>query len=453
MRAIPLLVALGCGGGGQSPPDADIRTTVVEVNTTRALDLLFVIDDSNSTGDHQSSLAASFPVLVDHLQNLPGGLPDLHLGVITTDMGTKTSSSATPAPPIAPGIPGGCADSGKAGNLLVNGAPVTGSFVSDLEQSDGTRVRNYTGDLAQVFSVMARVGSSGCGFEQPLAAMRAALDNNSANAGFVRPEALLAIVFLVDEDDCSARDLALFSPDNEVQGPRQSFRCTRFGVTCAVGGATPDAMNTPGTKGSCGPSTDPQGLLDPVSGFRDFLVALKGETSLIAVSGIIGNREPFAVELRTINNVSQPALAHSCTFSTPNGNQVADPAVRMQAFLDLFPNRNTTSTICQGDFSSAVLQIASLVGQNFATPCLTAIPADLDPATNGIQPDCIVEDLRGDTVTVIEPCGPVETAPCWKLVNDLECGASPLAQRLEVVRVVAPAPGTVTRMRCLLDGR
>jgi hypothetical protein len=72
--------------------------------------------------------------------------------------------------------------------------------------------------------------------------VRAALDGNPANAGFLRPGATLGVIFLTDEDDCSVRSPTLFSPANAVLGPLESFRCTRFGVTCEDGGGTPDEI-------------------------------------------------------------------------------------------------------------------------------------------------------------------------------------------------------------------
>jgi L-ascorbate metabolism protein UlaG (beta-lactamase superfamily) len=55
---------------------------------------------------------------------------------------------------------------------------------------------------------MAAVGDAGCGFEQHLEASYQALHdvlpNDARNHSFLRSDALLAIVFVADEDDCSA---------------------------------------------------------------------------------------------------------------------------------------------------------------------------------------------------------------------------------------------------------
>ena len=449
--AITLLTA-ACGGGSTPPPDAviDPRQTVVEVPVTenRDLDLLFVIDDSGSMTDKQQNLRNNFPSFIDRLAMGQGGLPNLHLGVVTTDMGTKGSASPSPAPPVGQVGQGGCANDGKGGDLTVNGAAVTGTFLSDIRLPDATRSKNYTGDLATTFGQMASVGATGCGFEQPLAAMRAALDNNPANAGFLRPDALLAVVFLADEDDCSVKDPAFFGPESGSLGPLQSFRCTRFGVTCANGGATPDAMNQLGPKDQCTASTSST-LLDDVAPYRDFLVGLKGDPRKVIVGGILGATEPVVTELRAINGTQAVSLAHSCTYQGPSGIEVGDPAIRLQSFLDLFPDRATISTICQPDLSGALDAIGQLVATTIGSPCVNAPLTDAAPGTPGLQPDCIVEDLVGARVTAIEPCEVAEPT-CWELVPDAAACPSFDNLKLVVVRSDTPDPATVTRMRCVV---
>jgi hypothetical protein len=457
MRAgIAIALVTACGGGNTPGPDASVedqRTTVVEVPVTAnaGLDVLFVVDDSGSMADKQTNLIDNFPNFITKLAAGPTGLPDLHLGVITTDMGTKASGSPTPGPSIGQLGQGGCASTGRAGKLTVGNAPVTGSFISDIRLSDGTRQTNYTGELATVFGQMARVGTAGCGFEQPLASMRAALDNNPSNTGFLRPDALLAVVFLSDEDDCSVTDPAFFSNTNEAMlGPLQSFRCTRFGVTCGMGGTTPAQMNQVGTKGGCTANVASD-LIDPVEDYRDFLVGLKSDPSRVVVSSIMGAIEPVAVELRTINGTSQPALAHSCQFQGNTGPQVADPGVRFKSFTDLFPDRNAFASICQSDLSGALDLIGQLVTTSIGSPCVTQPLADVDPGTPGVQVDCIVEDLVGANATLIQECDAIETPTCWKLESDPAACPSAPGLRLEVVRSGTPDPATVTRMRCIVQ--
>ena len=453
---ITLAVVAACEGGKTPKLDAGIdpRKIVVEVPATpnRDLDILFVVDDSSSMADKQANLVANFPNFINVLATGPGGLPNLHLGVITTDMGTKGSADASPGPAIGQLGQGGCAGLGKGGALQVSGAPVTGTFISDIALTDGSRQKNYTGDLSSVFGMMARVGAGGCGFEQPLASVRAALANNPANAGFLRPSALLAVIFLTDEDDCSISHSTMLGPETAALGPQQSFRCTRFGVTCDTGGTTTDAMNQVGTKSACHANTGSQ-FVDDVAPFHDFLLGLKADARQVIVAGIMGTTDPFAVELRTQpgTGTTSPALAHSCTFNGAAGPEVADPPVRLQAFLDLFPDRSTTSSICQQDLSGALGQVGQLVATTVGSPCIGVVLADSDSTKPGVQPDCIVEDVVGATATLIKECDANNTPTCWRLDTDAVNCTSLDHLKLVVVRSGAPDPATVTRMRCVVE--
>ncbi len=452
-RALPLALvcATACSVPEQQYQGITLETVIeVPVTPNHDLDMLFVIDNSPSMADKQQNLANNFPNFINQLNASEGGLPNVHIGVVNTDLGTKGSGNPTPGPPIGQVGQGGCAGTGNSGKLTTNGASVTGAFLSDIKSTDGTRIKNYTGNLADVFGQMARLGAGGCGFEQPLAAMQAALSNNPANAGFLRQDALLAVIFLTDEDDCSITDPAILGPAGPMFGDLQSFRCTRFGVTCAVGGQTPDAMNAVGAKDQCTASTTSP-FMDSVAGYRNFLVGLKADPTHVLVGGIMGEPQPVATELRTLNGVESPALAHSCSYIGSTGSdEVADPAVRLATFFGLFPDRSVLSTICQPDLSGALTDIGRLVVRTVGNPCLTVSLFDVDPATPGVQEDCVVEDtINNTTITAIDKCG---AAPCWRLVADpLLCPESDHL-KLQIDRTAtAPDPATVTRMRCRLQ--
>jgi hypothetical protein len=64
-------------------------------------------------------------------------------------------------------------------------------------------------NMEQMFACAADVGTGGPGFEMQLHASELALGDRVAdgtNAGFLREDALLAIVYLTDENDCSRHD-------------------------------------------------------------------------------------------------------------------------------------------------------------------------------------------------------------------------------------------------------
>jgi hypothetical protein len=413
-----------------NPEQGRVEFKDIPVNLNRNVDILFVVDDSGSMADKQANLKSNFPKFIEVLNTIQGGLPDVHIGVVTSDVGVNGEDDAAPGTAVGTVGNGGCAGTGKGGNLTVSGAPVTGTFLSDIKQSDGSRVTNYTGDLATVFGQMATVGATGCGFEQHLQAMRRALENNPSNAGFLRADAFLAVIFLADEDDCSMAHSSLLGggdPDPTL-GPKQSFRCTRFGVTCDVGGSTDAAMNQIGVKDQCHPN-DASLYLQKVQKYVDFLKTLKGDPSKVIVAGIIGTTDPFAVESRTTNGVTAPALAHSCTYDpdnnpSTNNSQVADPPTRIQFFLDQFPNRSTATTICQQDLSGGLQLIAELLKAAIGDPCINGTLADVDPNTPGDQFDCQVSYVNNfgkpnAVETVLPECNDaLSNKPCWHLIVD-----------------------------------
>src|SRR5450432_3644146 len=284
-------VLVACGGGKAAPDAAPPMREVASFTTspTRDLDLLLLIDDSG--GDYQQNLATGFDAFLTSLSAIDGGLPNLHLGVATSDMGSTGSLDYDhPAPAIGQVGNGGCSGHGKDGALQLTGAPVTDAYVIDEDDGAGGRHRNYTGTLVDVIATMVKVGAGGCGFEQHLAALRRSL-TNPANAGFRRATANLAVVIIADEDDCSVHEAGLFGPEDATLGALQSFRCTQFGVQCN------EDLSIIGPKTGCAPHEDSQ-YIDGVQPYVDFLDQLVPDRDQLAVAAIVGPATPFAVELR-----------------------------------------------------------------------------------------------------------------------------------------------------------
>ena len=166
----------------------------------RNVDLLFLVDDSSSMRLSQENLLRNFPVLMTALENMPGGLPNVHIAVVSSDMGAGDGST-----------PGCDATGGKngifqytaRGACTATGLDPAATFISNI-----AGVKNYTGNLPDVFTCIAALGETGCGFEHQFAAITRALgaDGQPApleNQGFLRPDAYLAIVMITNEDDCS----------------------------------------------------------------------------------------------------------------------------------------------------------------------------------------------------------------------------------------------------------
>jgi hypothetical protein len=377
VRSFALLALAACSSSGSAPP-AVVRRPVAIVPAVEnpAVDLLFMIDDSTNL-DMTNNLKESFPALLDRLSVRQ--FPNLHIGVVTSDLGTSAAGDPAPGPGLGTG-PGMCAGNGKNGNLQNSGNVVQGTFISDVAASDGTRVTNYSGTLADAFTSIASVGAAGCGFEQHLEAVPRALDGNPANDGFLRTDANLAVVIVGDEDDCSLEHSSLLSSDTSTLGPLQSFRCTHYGVTCDDGGATPDDMNAPGPKGHCH-SNESSEYLTHLADENAFLDGLKPDPRMLMVGAIVGDPEPVTVELRPPpgGGTPIPALGHSCQYTDfSNSAEVADPAVRDVELASMF-DRHAVGTICQQDLSAPLVEIARQIDSMTGSPCLVrdiAMPAD-----------------------------------------------------------------------------
>jgi hypothetical protein len=442
-----------------NPQQGRVEYKDIPVTVNRNVDILFVIDDSPSMADKQANLSTNFPNFINVLNTIQGGLPDVHIGVVTTDVGTKATQDAAPGAAIGQIGNGGCSGTGDGGNLQTFGAPVTGVFISDIKQTNGTRTKNYTGNLDQVFGMIARgAGAGGCGFEQPLEAMRRALNNNPQNAGFLRPDAYLAVIFIADEDDCSMSKASMLGPESAALGPLQSFRCNRFGHTCDIGGTTPDQMNQVGTKSQCHPNEN-SAYLEKVSVYVEFLKKLKADPTKIIVAGIMGVTEPYQVELRAPpgGGTAQQAVAHSCSYTGAMGLEVADPPTRIKFLLDQFPNRSTFTTICQQNLSDGLVLIAQLLKSVIGDPCIEGKLSDVDPNTAGPQYDCSVSDVSNQgkptqTETVIPQCDANATIkPCWRINVDLaNCPASDHFT-LKIERAETPPPETHVIAYCVTD--
>lgn len=441
---------LACDPVEDSPPDPEVaRADIVtrKAVPNRQLDLLFVIDDSASTADKQAALQAAFPAFLEQLATLDGGLPDLHLGVVSTDVGTLGRAVTLPGPGIGVVGAGGCAGTGKDGALLVPaGAPVDKRYVEDAPLPDGSRRTNYTGSLGALFRELVDLGSNGCGFEQPLHAMRRALDHHPANTGFLRADANLAVIVLADEDDCSMLDPRLLGSD-PVLGPLGSFRCFAHGVIC-----DPDEPTAAGAKVGCRPRAASP-LVEDVAPYIEFLTGLKADPRQLLFGAIAGPATEVAVELRAPPNggPTQAEVAHACRYTGASGPAVADPAVRLAAMVAAFPAAAQLETVCNADVAPALAALGRSARELVGDPCLGRLIADLDATAPGVQPDCVVVDAgAGGDERALPACGGGKTVDCWQLVEDaFVCRDRPQQLRLEVVRSREPAADAWTTLRCV----
>ena len=409
------------------PSHDSVETKDIEAVPTRDVDILFVIDNSGSMQEEQSSLRANFGKFMDVLATIPGGMPNVHIGVVTSSLGQSASDGTGTA-----AFGAGCAGAGDDGVLRM--APnISGRFIIDEESAGGGRTRNYAGSLADAFSSLADVGTAGCGIEQHLAATKRAL-SNTTNAGFLRPNAKLAVIYIADEDDCSLAHKSLF--EGATDGAVVNFRCTSAGIECDGS----DDLTTPGLRTECHPKPDSQ-YLNEVDGYVDYLKSLKAAPARdVIVAGIVGDPDPVEI---IKDSAGHSLLKPSCNYS----GQFAFPAVRTADFLSQFEH-SIRESICGADLSSALVQIGALLKRSIGDPCFESVLADLDPDTAGLQPDCAVSDVQllpngTDGIEhVVPPCSLGAATPCWRVeLDEAACFYTPTKLKLVVDRggVIPPS--------------
>jgi hypothetical protein len=179
----------------------------------------------------------------------------VHLGLVTTDMGTVGIHDSFPSCTAEQAFFGG--DDGVLQHRGSDEAGCESGYPPFLDFVEG----NDPQKLARDFACMTRVGTNGCGFEQPLEAALKALwpetyvdelgrsvarqknpvrflsvasddsfghgstpPSSGGSHGFARNEtpngvSLLAIIVVTDEDDCSAADTRLFRSTSDPADP------------------------------------------------------------------------------------------------------------------------------------------------------------------------------------------------------------------------------------------
>ncbi|HVY38029.1 MAG TPA: hypothetical protein VHM31_08840 [Polyangia bacterium] len=468
----------GVGGAG----GAGFVEMTFPARTNNNLDLLFVIKNASSAV--QQKLVAQLPTLTQVLQNLPSGPPNLHVAVVSTDMG---------APSDVPELCSAKGDDGQfhaepRGACTATTLAAGATFISDV---DGQK--NFTDSLEKVLQCIVPIGVSGCGIASPLAAIERALGADGqapplGNTGFLRPDAYLGIVIVTSEDDCSAPpDTKLYSLNGGPQstanplGPVAKYRCNQFGHLCRDSSGTtvmpplaaPAAAGSPAIVNltSCTSNETSSGLLTPVSTFVQHIRALKAEPdNQIVVAAITAPPEPYAVEW--VPSASAPPEAsgelwpqvmHSCgvrggddvnpnvTQSTVDGT-FGDPGVRIAQFVRGFAN-SIVGSVCDPSYGNTMTAVATKVGGLIRGPCIVG-HIQASPAG---QPACTVTnhttDGSGKTADTDVPNCILNgnRPPCWTLVTDpTRCPIGGTSFRLTTSGAVPSGVDLSTTVKCAL---
>jgi hypothetical protein len=269
-------------------------------------------------------------------------------------------------------------------------------YLWDLRGPDGSRARNFGSndlglELGKLTNPTAGTANTGCEFEQPLEAMRRALDPDT-NPGFIRPDAMLSIVFLTTEDDCSLARGAMLDPNDGSLGPLSSFRCTEQGVICD---GDPDPRR-PGARTNCRPREGSPFMVD-VAEYRTFLEQYKKDKRDVTVSAVAGSRTPFEVR-----DLGVPTLMPSCQGAGGS----AKPAVRLGSLVDSFGGVMIDGCTQDNAYQQITAQIVN--PQRSCFPNLTKDDGE----------DCTVIETAGATKTELPRCANAGSTECWYTYSD-----------------------------------
>jgi uncharacterized protein (TIGR03382 family) len=416
---LSLIVVAGCGVADQPAAPTLSAAAAALPGGPAAVDILFMVDDSSATTGMQDKLGQRIQAFVTALDGMPGGFPDLHIAVVSSDMGAPGDSTSQL----------GCTAGGDRGIFHVEPRTCSSTTLEPGSKfiSSVGGVSNYTGNLADVLSCILPLGAQGCGFEHQLASVARALGADGApppveNLGFLRPNAELAIILLTNEDDCSAPvDTTLFSLNGYGQnqanplGPVASYRCNQLGHLCkdprssspddlvappqnpaAETGGNPPAL----TLTDCVSNDGCSGLLTPVVTLANGIMALKPDPSKIVVGAIVAPPGPYTVEWVPPGTPPPgsdgelwPQVMHSCGPAggddvNPNGQTSADdtfgdPAVRITQWVQAFGDNGFTASVCDADYGPALQQLVTKIGQHLLPSGATVPPAPTAAPTGG----------------------------------------------------------------------
>lgn len=393
----------------------------IDTDGISRVDLLFVVDNSDSMRDEQVLLREQFPRMIELLTGgmRPDGrsfepVKDLHLGVVSTDLGIPPVQwiggpdnkcvppgddgrlSSTPNPGMDPAL--------TCPAQLAGGLP----FLTFSEGQDPAAV-------ARDFQCLATLGTGGCGFEQPLeAAFKALLPSqlpgydaeallafrdpqgvampghgDGHNAGFLRgtvpnaagllPEdSLIAVVLVTDEEDCSVRDNSLFEDNPGSQ--RVNMLChdqaqKLFEVERYVKGLR-----------ALRPSQPERVIFAAIAGIPEGAGLDRGSIDLdddAAVDAhfeqLLARPEMQAVEGDLDGRVGVRAIRPVC--------KGAAPARRIVEVARAFGRNGVVHSICDDNFGPAMDAIVEAIVDQLPEVCL---PRPLIANVEGMVPGCRV---------------------------------------------------------------
>ena len=410
----------------------------LQLTVNKDVDILFVIDNSGSMGEEQANLGANFPVFIEKLEEETVDA-NYRIGVTTTDNDNPWCGTSTPE--------GGklvlsscmtrlndflfganvdvrdlaCDDICNLDAAALEILPSTTD--SDemniprpwLENIEGKKNIPEGTEMAEAFACFGPQGVNGCGFESQLESMYLALvraqSKDEESFGFLRDSAILAVVFVTDEADCSYnKDWSeifdqdgkkTFWSDPEAVSPTSAV-CWNAGVECTGDPSGYDACNAVNkdVDGNVGVS-DAEAVLHPmnryinlVNGIEEQKKVLNDQQEVIValIGGVSNEGEAFYGDAGPTEAQQKFqadfGIGPGCTAP---GDVTAIPPVRLRDMTEAFTPGNMFS-ICNPDYSPALQAIADRIVDQIQPACYSECVKDTDAATEVVDPECTVEE-------------------------------------------------------------
>ncbi len=394
------LLVLGCGDRAPvqvCPVPIEVTINESLVGCFDGLDLLIVVDNSESMAEEQAVLASGVYSLINALVNPVSGsgwpwfeLDSLRVAVVSSDMGLQYGADHdTEGFPYGKTQVPGCTDQDAWGDdgRFQTSMPDTvklESGVVECPQLEGealwaqTLLYEKNEDLATQIACLGQVGTSGCGVEQQLETSVRALSRNDAQNSFIKDAHLLAVLVVSDKEDCSIEDRGLFDTPEWKSG-------TVADVDDPDAGLLKTACNLP--------AKNEEDFLFGTERYWNELVSIKGDQPRAVMFGAIvgvpmgddspcqgrGNalgdclaHEDMQLETDLLEDGEKLTRGFAPACERRDGENVltrASPGRRYVKVAESFGPNGYVSSICNGDWTEAMKEFAWVISKNAPSHC------------------------------------------------------------------------------------
>ena len=448
--AMAMTMFSGCLNHPLKPVELEKGSEVedqLQLTVNKDVDILFVIDNSGSMGEEQAILANNFGAFIQVLE-ADDVEANYRLGITTSDNGNPWCPSGATTPEAGNLVLSSC--KARIGDFIFNNGetdvtdlacndicsldaaalevlPSTTDFDTQpsprkwLENIEGKKNIPDSTNTEDAFKCFGPQGINGCGFESQLESMYLALiraqnADEVGSYGFLRASAILAIVFVTDEADCSYNKAfaeifeqdgnRVFWSDPEAAFPTSAV-CWNAGVDCEGDPSNYDSCSAVNkdVNGSSGVG-DNDAVLHPMSRYIGLLDGIEKEKQelnaeqevIVALIGGVSAADgtPFYSDVTGTDPVFQNSfgIGPGCQAVNPNNPDEpvqAVPPVRLRDLVEEFTPGNMFS-ICQDDYSTAMEEIAERIRAQITPACYNGCVKDTDTSTEIVDPECTVEE-------------------------------------------------------------